>query len=325
MAASTVLPAPATRRTAFLLLAASIAIGSVSFTLVQVALRELSPLSLAAGRVVVSATMFSLIVLRSPQRRRPIERGDRLRVFLCGFGGSAVFHLLFNWGQHYVSVAIAAVIMATYPVMTALGEVAFLGHRLRAIQVGGLALAMAGCAAIAAAGGVGEGSKPIIGAIVIALATLTWAAVTVATRSIGDRYDSWWLNTPGTVAGALFMLALDAPHLGEFADLSVKGWITVVWLGSASSAFIYYSLARAMTAISATTATSLSTIVTPTSVLVAWLVLGDAPSLVEVAGGAVVIAGVILVVRNGGDAEVATDDVAGWRPRKRQQAPEGTW
>jgi drug/metabolite transporter (DMT)-like permease len=78
----------------------------------------------------------------------------------------------------------------------------------------------------------------------------------------------------------------------------VKGWVTVIWLGSASSAFIYYSLARAMTAISATTATSLSTIVTPTSVLVAWLVLGDAPSWVEVFGGAVVIAGVILVVRN---------------------------
>ena len=302
------LPVPATRRTAFLLLGASIAIGSVAFTLVQVALRELSPLSLATGRVVVSALMFSAIVLRSPARRRPIEPGDRLRVFLCGFGGSAVFHLLFNWGQHYVSVAIAAVIMATYPVMTALGEVAFLRHRLRAPQIGGLALTLVGCGAIAAAGGVGEGSKPVIGAVVIALATLTWAAVTVATRSIGDRYDSWWLNTPGTVFGALFMLALDAPHLGEFADLSVKGWLTVIWLGSASSAFIYYSFARAMTAISATTATSLSTVVTPASVMVAWAVLGDAPSWAEVLGGAVVIAGVMLVVRN--SAPVGAESLA---------------
>lgn len=289
-----------------MLLAASIAIGSVSFTLVQVALRELSPLSLAAGRVVVSAMMFTAIVLRSPARRRPIARGDRLRVFLCGFGGSAVFHLLFNWGQHAVSVAIAAVIMATYPVMTAVGEVLFLGHRLRAIQVAGLTLAMGGCAAIAVAGGVGEGTRPVLGAVVIALATLTWAGVTVATRSIGDRYDSWWLNTPGTVAGALFMLVLAAPRLGEFADLSVKGWVTVVWLGSASSAFIYYALARAMTAISATTATSLSTVVTPTSVLVAWAVLGDAPSVIEVLGGAVVIAGVILVVRNATGDEPST-------------------
>lgn len=308
MSSPSVSPAPATRRTAYLLLGASIAIGSVAFTLVQVALRELSPLSVATGRVVVSAMMFSAIVLRSPARRRPIEPGDRLRVFLCGFGGSAVFHLLFNWGQHYVSVAIAAVIMATYPVMTAMGEVVFLRHRLRAPQVGGLALTLAGCGVIAGAGGVGEGSKPVIGAIVIALSTLTWAAVTVATRSIGDRYDSWWLNTPGTVFGALFMLALDAPHLHEFADLSLKGWLTIIWLGSASSAFIYYAYARAMTAISATTASSLSTVVTPASVLVAWLVLGDAPSWVEVLGGAVVIAGVMLVVRNAAPADAERDE-----------------
>ena len=53
-------PAAAARRSASVLLAASIAIGSVSFTLVQVALEELSPLTLATGRVVVSALMFRI-------------------------------------------------------------------------------------------------------------------------------------------------------------------------------------------------------------------------------------------------------------------------
>ncbi|MFZ4720563.1 MAG: DMT family transporter [Ilumatobacteraceae bacterium] len=289
---------PATRRQAYLLLTAAICIGSCSFTFVRVALRELSPLTLATGRVVASATMFIVIVLRSPWRRRPVPKADRWKVFACGFGGSAVFHIFFNWGQQYVSVAIAAVIMATYPVMTALGEVVFLRHRLRSLQVMGLVLAVAGCAAIAAGGGLRGGSKPVIGAILVALATLVWAVVTIITRGFGDRYDSWWLNTPGTVFGALFMLAIDIPGLHEFADLSAKGWLVVIWLGTASSAFIYYSMARAMTSVTATTATSLSTIVTPGSVLVAWVFLGDAPSLIEVIGGAIVIVGVMLVVRN---------------------------
>ena len=52
---------PAARRSAFVLLGMSIAVGSVSFTLVQVALRELSPLALSCGRVVVSAVAFALI------------------------------------------------------------------------------------------------------------------------------------------------------------------------------------------------------------------------------------------------------------------------
>lgn len=304
-AAPTSTPAAAARRSAFVLLAASIAIGSVSFTLVQVALEELSPLTLATGRVVVSALMFVLVIVRSPWRRTPVLPGDRVRLFLCGFGGSAVFHLLFNWGQNQVSVAVAAVVMATYPILTAMGEVLFLHHRLHRIQVVGLVLSTAGCVLIGVTGGGDGGDMALLGAVVVLLAAITWAGVTVATRSIGDRYDSWWLNTPGTVAGALMMLLLDIPRLDEFADLSWKGWLAVIWLGSASSAFIYYSMAKVMTVLSATTTTSITTIVTPLSVLVAWVFLGDAPSWVEVAGGAVVIAGVMLVVRPSGTADEA--------------------
>ena len=278
------------------MLAVSIAVGSVSYTLVQRGLDELSPLALATGRVTVSALMFSLIVLARPGLRTPIPRHERWRVFAIGFGGSAVFHLLFNWGQSKVPVAIAAVIMATYPVMTTVGEVFFLGYRLRRAQAVGVALSTAGCIAIGVTGGVGDGDGSLWGALAVAAAALAWAAVTLVTRDIGERYDSWWLNTPGTVAGALFMLAIAAPELGEYGSLSWQGWLVVVWLGSASSAFIYYALARVMRVLSATTTTAISTVVTPLSVLVAWGVRGEVPTLVQAVGGAVVIAGVMLVV-----------------------------
>jgi len=52
-----------------------------------------------------------------------------------------------------------------------------------------------------------------------------------------------------------------------------------------------------MTVISATTTASISTVVTPTSVIVAWAILGNAPTITEVLGGLVVIAGVVLVTQ----------------------------
>jgi len=276
-------------------MAAAVAIGSFAFTLIKIALRELSPLSLACGRVVASAAMFVLLVARRPGRRRPIERGDRMRVVLCGFGGSAVFHILFSWGQLHVSIPVAAIIMATMPAMAALGEVVFLGHRLTPGQVGGLVLSVGGCVLIATAST--GGRSTLLGALAIAAATATWAAVTVGTRSIAHKYDAWWLNTPGTVLGAAVMIVLAAPRAHEFAALSLKGWLIVVWLGTASSAFIYFAMGRAMTVLSATTASALSTVVTPTSVLVAWVVLGEAPTWLEVVGGAVVVLGVVMVTR----------------------------
>lgn len=288
--------APTSPRVAWMLLAANIAIGCTAFTLVKIALDDLGPLSLAAGRVVASATMFTLIVLRRPHVRTRIAPADRLRVVFVGLAGSAGFHILFNLGQVRVSVAMAAVVMATMPVLTAVGEVLFLRHRLVAPQIVGLVLSTGGCIGIGLAGG-GSGTSSAAGVALVGAATVLWAAVTVTTRGIGDRYDSWWLYTPGTVIGAVVMLVADAPHLREFAHLSVQGWLVVIWLGTASSAFIYYSLARVMTVISGTTATSIGTIVTPGSMLVAWALLGDRPTLVEAVGGAVVITGVIIVTR----------------------------
>ena len=284
------------RQGAYLLLAASIAVGSVSYTLVQRGLDELSPMALATGRVTVSALMFAAIVLSFPSLRTPIPRQDRWRVLAIGFGGSAVFHLLFNWGQSKVPVAIAAVIMATYPVLTSLGEVLFLGYRMHRQQALGVVLSTAGCIAIGVAGGLGGAEGSVLGALAVAGAALAWAAVTLITRDIGERYDSWWLNTPGTLVGAVFMLTVTAPDLGEYGSLSWQGWLVVVWLGSASSAFIYYALARVMKVLSATTTTAISTVVTPLSVLVAWGVRGEVPTMAQVLGGAVVVCGVILVV-----------------------------
>jgi drug/metabolite transporter (DMT)-like permease len=94
----------------------------------------------------------------------------------------------------------------------------------------------------------------------------------------------------------MFMLAITAPELGEYGSLSWQGWLVVVWLGSASSAFIYYALARTMRVLSATTTTAISTVVTPLSVLVAWGVRGEVPTLAQALGGAVVIGGVMLVL-----------------------------
>lgn len=230
----------------------------------------------------------------SRHRYRPIERGNRTRVILCGLLGSAGFHLLFVWGQQRVSVAVAAVVMATMPMLVAVGEVTFLKHRLTVRNLTGIALCTAGCIAIGLAAGSGGGTS-LLGAGAVGLAAVVWATVTVSTRGIAHLYDAWWLNTPGTLLGALVVLAIEAPNASEFTSLSLKGWLLVIWLGTASSAFIYFAMTRAMTTLSATTAISLGTIATPSSMIVAWLLLGDSPDVLEVLAAAVVIAGVVLV------------------------------
>ena len=288
---------PRARGGAILALAAAIAVGSVAFTLIKVVLRSVSPLTLAAGRVVFSAAAFAAVVALQPRRRRPIAAGDRWRVLFCGLGGSAGFHLLFSWGQDRVSVTVAAVVLATMPALVAAGEVAFLRHRLGAVQLAGLGLSLGGVAVTSWGGGDG-GATSVLGALAVAGATAVWSAVTVVTRSVAARYDPWWLNTPGTMLGAAVMVALAAPRYRELGRLPALGWLELAWLGAVSSAFIYAALARAMRDFSATTTASLSTLVTPASVVVAWIGLREHTGPVAILGAVTVIGGVLLVTRS---------------------------
>jgi DME family drug/metabolite transporter len=297
------------RRTALAFMFGVIAVSSVSFTLIKVVLRDLSPLSLAAGRVVFSACTFTAVVSAQGWRRTPIAPTDRWRVVLCGLGGSAAFHVLYSWGQSRVSVAVSAVVLGAMPALVALGERIFLRHRLTAMQIGGLALSVAGIAIISSGDGGGV-SSTAVGIAAVAAATVVWAAVTVGTRSLVGRYDPWWLNAPGTVLGAVIMAALTAPRWREFADLPALSWLYVFWLGAAGSAFIYAGLGRAMKVLPATTAASLNSLVTPISIVIAWSALGERPTRAAVVGAAAVVAGVVLVSTMPGPTTDASADRA---------------
>ncbi len=287
-------------------------IGSFSFTFIEIVLRELSPNAMAAGRVVISAMAFVAIVALQPRRRTPIAPAHRVRLVLTGLGASAGFHLLFSAGQDQVTVATSAVVQGTFPAVVAAGEWLFLRHRLDRRAAAGLVLSVVGRVVISR-GAENEGSSSLLGIALVLGSVIVWAATSLTTRSLADQYDPWWLNTPGTVAGALVMLAVAAPSAGEFADLSIGAWVLLIWLGAGGSALVYASLAGAMKVLPATTTASVATLVVPVSILIAWVVLGESPTVEAVIGSVAVVTGVVLVSRERAAAltppEPGADDV----------------
>lgn len=271
-------------------------IGSFSFTFIEIVLRQLSPNAMAAGRVVISAIAFVTVVGLQPRRRTPIAPEHRLRLVLTGLGASAGFHLLFSAGQDRVTVATSAVVQGTFPAVVAAGEWLFLRHRLDRAGTTGLALSVVGLLVISS-GAQSEGSSSLLGIALVLGSVVVWAGTSIATRSLAQQYDSWWLNTPGTVAGALVMIAVAAPSAGEFTELSVGTWVLLVWLGAGGSALVYAALAGAMKVLPATTTASVATLVVPVSILIAWVVLGEAPTVEAVVGSVAVVSGVVLVSR----------------------------
>jgi len=273
---------------------AAIGVGAISFTLIKLVLREATPLTLATGRVTFSALAFVAVVTLQPGRRTPVAAADRGRLLAVGLGGSVGFHGLFAWGQQHVSVAAGSVVLALMPALVALGEIAFMGHRMARRQLSGLMACLAGLAVMS--WGPGQGTT-WWGLAAVAGAVAVWAVVTLLSRSLVERYDPWWLNTPGTVLGAVILLLVAAGRTDDLGRLTTAGWVELVWLGAVSSAFMYAAIAQAMRVFTATTAATLLTVATPLSVAVAWLVLGERPTVAATVGGLVVVAGVLLTIQ----------------------------
>jgi drug/metabolite transporter (DMT)-like permease len=204
------------------------------------------------------------------------------------------------------------VVQGTFPAVVAAGEWLFLRHRLDRRAAAGLVLSVVGLVVISS-GAENEGSSSLLGIALVLGSVIVWAATSITTRSLADQYDPWWLNTPGTVAGALVMLAVAAPSAGEFADLSIGAWVLLIWLGAGGSALVYASLAGAMKVLPATTTASVATLVVPVSILIAWVVLGESPTVEAVIGSVAVVTGVVLVSRERAAAltppEPGADDV----------------
>jgi len=114
-------------------------------------------------------------------------------------------------------------------------------------------------------------------------------------RPLLRTYSGLEVATYSMVAGTIMTLPFLPYGLPALLDAPMTGWIAAAYLGLLPSAlgFVLWGYATARLPIAAST--SLLYLVPPVAVAVAWLWLGEVPVVGELAGGAVVIAGVVII------------------------------
>lgn len=115
----------------FLLLAIALIWGA-QFIFNQIVLRELPPLTLAAGRATIGTLTLALIGLFMPEeRRRAAASARRLTgtYLLLAFFEALLPLFLLGWGQAHVESSVAAILMGTIPIFTVLLAPAIVGGR----------------------------------------------------------------------------------------------------------------------------------------------------------------------------------------------------
>lgn len=268
-----------------------------SFLFIKVAVGQLSPVEVVAGRTLVGAAAL-LLILRA--RGGHLPRGWVIwgHLMVLATAGNAIPWTIFAWAEESIPSGLAAVINSLMPATTLAVAAAIGIERLTLRKVGGLVLAFTGTA-IVVSGELGAPGRlfAVLGAVI---ATLFYAGATVYTKRFVSGRESPMVLATGQVLGAAVLSTGVALLLGPVPDLGALRWevtgsvVALGVFGTGLAFLVFYALIERVGASNASMVTYLIPVV---GLLAGWLILDETFGPHVLAGAAVIVAGIWLAQR----------------------------
>ena len=262
-----------------------------AFAGIRAGLHSYTPTHLALLRFLSASAVLGVFACAT-RIRLPALRDVPL-IFLLGLLGFAFYNVALNIGEQSIPSGPAAVLVQTLPIWTALAAILFLGERLRLWGWVGIAVSFTGALVI----GLGKGSGLGLnwGAGLILLASISASAYNIIQKRMLTRYRPVEITTWAIWAGTLMLLPFAGGLIGQVGAAPVADTLAVVYLGAGPAALAYATWAVVLSRMPASRASSFLFAVPVVAFLVGWVWLGEAPTLIDIAGGLLAMSGVALV------------------------------
>lgn len=261
----------------------------------RAAVAHLSPLPLLLIRLAAASLVLLPWAWPVFRRLRPRLAG---RLVAAGLLGLVGYNLPVTAGLRWLPAATAGLLLATEPVwVTLLGRL-FLGERGSAPAWLGSAAALGGVAVLAGPGavsGVSGGLRALAGTGLVLVATLAFAAYTIALRPLAQELGAVPATAAAAVVGSVPYLAAAwmLPGAG-LAHLGPAVWAEIAFLafGSTAAGLLLWSVATLAGDI---TRVSVLLYLEPVvSVTGAAVFLGERVTALMIGGGLLIMTGVVI-------------------------------
>ena len=200
------------------------------------------PFGLNLVRVIVAATLFSVIRFWRRKVTTKIEQEDLWRFFLCALTGIAINQLLFVKGLSLTYSMHASFLMLTTPIMITLIAAWWLKERLGIGRLIGLSLGIIGSVLLINSGKQqAEVSDPFWGDILVAINAVSYSLYFVLVKPLMKKYDALSVLQIIFTLGFFLMLPFCWSEFSVIAweKMEVFGWLNLSLVTIGGTFFAY--------------------------------------------------------------------------------------
>jgi len=291
------------------LLVVMVLIWGANFSVIKRAFDEIPPQPFNALRLILASSLFltaiGLAIRRARGGARPVSRvwftttrvtaRDRRDIVLLGLIGHCCYQIGFAGGVAATSVANAALIIGTTPVVIAVLSVALGRERIGGLHWTGAALSVVGVYFVVGLGAPSDGAS-LRGDLLMMLSVLCWSIYTIGATRLIPRHSPLFVTGMTMLAGTVPYVLIALPQLvrHDWAAVSAWSWWALVLSSVLALCVCYLIWYAAVQAIGPSRTAIFSNLVPVVAMAVAALWLREPLSTAKVAGAGAIVGGVFL-------------------------------
>jgi drug/metabolite transporter (DMT)-like permease len=272
-------------------------IWGANFSVMKYGTTVIPPLGYNAVRIALAAVMLLVIAMLlagpAPSRR------DALAIFALGAFGNGVYQIIWVEGLSMTRAGEAALVVGASPALMALVG------RLRGVElvtargVAGIVLSILGVTLIVlgrATSGAAAPGGSLAGDLLVLGAAVCWAIYTVWLLPYTRRVSGWWVTALSIAGGAVVLLFVGTPDILRIAWRSVPQnlWAAILYGSIGSMVVAYFFWYYGVRKLGPTRTALFGNLQPFVALLVAWMALGEVPTLWQGIGAVTIVSGVLL-------------------------------
>lgn len=263
-----------------------------AFIGIKIALEGLTPGHLSLLRFLIASATLLPVLLVMKARLIPKPK-DIPYFFMLGALGISIYHTALNFGELGVSAGAAALILATVPALSAILARFILKDRLPVLAWFGIVISFFGVVLIAIGDSASFGLN--VFALLVMVSAVVAAFANVLQKPMFKHYSAIEVSAYMTWSGTLLLLIFLPGLSADIATATMRPLLATIYIGVFSAAIANALFTYILSKIPVGQATSYLYAIPVTSLVIAWLVLGEIPSQLTALGGAIALVGIVIV------------------------------